>query len=75
MCGTNGTYVEVARTSNYKVTLSGDFYYCLMPQSEDLCTGHAGIPIATVRVPTARIPFKLLQRGQQNFLAIFFQFL
>ena len=44
-------YIYVARTSNNRVTLSGDFYCCLLPQCEALHTCRSGFSDHNTRKP------------------------
>jgi len=46
MCANKNT-ICVARTSNNRVTSSGNLYCCLLPQCEALRTYRSGFPIAT----------------------------
>ena len=41
-------YIYVARTSNKKVIMTYELYYCLLPQCEALRTCHSVFPIATL---------------------------
>jgi len=45
---TKNIYINVARTSNNRVILSGDLYCCLLPQCEALRICRSGFPIATL---------------------------
>jgi len=44
----NNTHIYVARTSNNRVILSGELYFCLLPQCEALRTCRTGFEIAAI---------------------------
>jgi len=63
-------HMHVARTTNNRVTSSGDLYCCLLPQCEALRTCRSGFPIATILVA-----FLLELFYSSLFIAILFQIL
>jgi len=48
MCAKNNIHINVVRTSNNRVTSSGDLCCCLLPQCEALRTCRTSFPIASL---------------------------
>jgi len=51
--------IYVVRTSNNRVIVVCDLYYCLLPQCKALRTCHSGFPIATSLLMLSRLTFLL----------------